>query len=59
MTVADRTLRFEVGPHMVAQLRPHSQPTRLSRVLGLGAIEGYVMPVLRAPLRRGPNARSD
>jgi hypothetical protein len=59
MTVADLTLRFEAGPHVVAQLRPHSQPTRLSRVLGLGALEVYVMPVLRALLRRGPNARSD
>ena len=59
LQAADLTLRFKVGQHVVAQLRPHSQPTRLSRVLGLGAVEVYVMPVLRAFFGRGSTARYD
>ena len=59
LQTADLTLRFKVGQHVVAQLRPHSQPTRLSRLLGLGAVEVYVMPVLRALFGRGSTARSE
>jgi len=59
LQVADLTLRFKVRQHVVAQLRPHSQPTRWSRVLGLGAAEVYVMPVLRALFGRASTARSD
>jgi hypothetical protein len=59
LQITDLTLRFKVGQHVVAQLRPHSQPTRLSRLLGLGAVEVYVMPVLRALFGRGSTARSD
>jgi len=59
LQAAELTLRFKVGQHVVAQLRPHSQPTRLSRVLGLGAIEVYVLPVLRAFFGRGSTARYD
>jgi len=59
LQVADLTLRFKVRQHVVAQLRPHAQPTRLSRVLGLGAVEVYVMPVLRALFGPASTARSD
>ncbi|GEM_PF-2548967 len=59
LQVADLTLRFKVRQHVVAQLRPHSQPTRLSRLLGLAAVEIYVMPGLRALFGRASTARSD
>ena len=59
LQAAELTLRFKVRQHVVAQLRPHSQPTRLSRVLGLGAVEVYVLPVLRAFFGRGSTARYD
>lgn len=59
LQVADWTLRFKVRQHVVAQLRPHSQPTPLSRVLGLGAVEVHVMPVLRALIGRSATTRSD
>lgn len=55
---ADLTLRFKVRQHVVAQLRPHAKPTRLSRVLGLGAVEVYVMSVLRALFGRASTVRS-
>ncbi|MGZ5365587.1 MAG: hypothetical protein ACXWZR_18745 [Mycobacterium sp.] len=48
LQVADLTLRFKVRQHVVAQLRPHSQPTRLSGLLGLAPVEVHVMPGLRA-----------
>jgi hypothetical protein len=59
LQVADLTLRFKVRQHVVAQLRPRSQPTRLSRLLGLGAIEVYVMPCLRALFGRASTACSN
>jgi hypothetical protein len=59
LQVADLTLRFKVRKHVVAQLRPHSRPTRLSRLLGLGAVEVFVMPVLRALFGRASTTRSD
>jgi hypothetical protein len=59
LQVADLTLRFRVRQHVVAQLRPHSRPTRLSRLLGLGAVEVFVMPVLRALFGRASTIRSD
>jgi hypothetical protein len=59
LQVADLTLRFKVRQHVVAQLRPHSRLTRLSRVLGLGAVEVHIMPVLRALIGRSATTRSD
>lgn len=59
LQVADLTLRFRVRQHVVAQLRSHSQPTRLSRMLGLGAVEVHVMPVVLALLGRYRSARQD
>jgi hypothetical protein len=59
LQVADLTLRLKVRQHVVAQLRPRSQPTRLSRLLGLGAIEVYVIPGLRALFGRNSLARSN
>jgi len=59
LQVADLTLRFKVRQHVVAQLRPDSQPTRLSRMLGLGAVELYVVPLLRALFGRASTAPSD
>ena len=35
LQIADLTLRFRVRHHLVAQLRPHQHPTRLSRLLGV------------------------
>lgn len=58
LRVADLTLRFRVRQHVVAQLRPHAQPTRLSRLLGLGAVEVYAMPAVRALFGRASTARS-
>jgi hypothetical protein len=58
LRVADLTLRFSVRQHVVAQLRPRSQPTRLSRLLGLGAVEVYAMPAVRALFGRASTARS-
>jgi hypothetical protein len=58
LRVADLTLRVKVRQHVVAQMRPHSQPTRLSRILGLGSVEVRVVPVLRALLGRSQTARS-
>jgi hypothetical protein len=58
LQVADLTLRIKVREHVVAQLRPHSRPTRLSRLLGLAAAEVYVMPGLRALFGRGASSRS-
>ncbi len=59
LQLADLTLRFKVRQHVVAQLRPDSQPTRLSRMLGLGAVELYVVPLLRALFGRASTAPSD
>lgn len=56
LQVADLTLRIKVRQHVVAQLRPHSQPTRLSRLLGLGAVEVRVIPGLRALFGRASDA---
>jgi hypothetical protein len=58
LQAADLTLRFRVRQHVVAQLRPHSRPTRLSRMLGLGAVEVRVMSVVRALFGRASSARS-
>lgn len=59
LQVADLTLRIKVREHVVAQLQPHSRPTRLSRLLGLAATEVYVMPCLRTLFGRGASSRSD
>ncbi len=59
LQVANLTLRFKVRQRVVAQLRPHSKPTRLSRLLGLAAVEVYIMPSLRALFERASSARSD
>jgi hypothetical protein len=59
LQATDLTLRFKVRQHVVAQLRPHSRPTRLSRMLGLGAVEVRVMPVLLALFGRSRPARHD
>ncbi len=59
LQVADLTLRFKVRQHVVAQLRPNSQPTRFSRLLGLAAVEVYIMPSLRALFERASSARTD
>lgn len=48
LRAADLTLRFEVKRRVVAQLRPESKPTLLSRLMGLGAIELRVIPCLLA-----------
>jgi hypothetical protein len=58
LQIADLTLRFNVRQHVVAQLQPHSQPTRLSRLLGLAAVEVYIVPGLRALFGRASTARS-
>ena len=52
LQVADLTVLIEVRRQVVAKLRPQSQPTRLSRLLGLGAVEVRLIPCLRALLRR-------
>jgi hypothetical protein len=59
LQAADLTLRFKVRQHVVAQLGPHSQGTRLSRLLGLAAVDVYVMPALRALFGRASTVRSD
>jgi hypothetical protein len=59
LQAADLTLRFKVRQHVVAQLGPHSQATRLSRLLGLAAVDVYVMPALRALFGRASTVRSD
>ena len=48
LQVADLTLRFKVRQHVVAQLGPHSQTSRLSRLLGLASVEVYIAAGLRA-----------
>jgi hypothetical protein len=55
---ADLTLRIKVRQHLVAELRPYSQPTRLSRLLGLAALEVHVVPGLRALLGSALSWRS-
>jgi hypothetical protein len=59
LLAADLTLRFKVRQHVVAQLGPHSQSTRLSRLLGLAAVDVYVMQALRALFERASTVRSD
>ncbi len=51
MRVADLTVQFKVQRQVVAQLAPQSRPTRLSRLLGLGAVQVHLIPCLRALLR--------
>ncbi len=51
---ADLTLRFKVRRQVVAQLAPQSRPTPLSRLLGLGAMEVRLLPLVRALLRQAP-----
>ena len=49
---ADLTVQFQVKQRVVAQLRPQSQPTLVSRLLGLDAVEVRIIPCLLALLRR-------
>jgi len=51
LRMADLTLQFQVRRRVVAQLRPQSQPTLLSWLLGLGAVEVRIIPCLLALLR--------
>ena len=48
---ADLTVQFQVRQRLVAQLRPQSQSTLLSWLLGLGAVEVRIIPCLLALLR--------
>lgn len=48
---ADLTVQFQVRQRVVAQLRPQSQPTLVSRLLGLGAVEVRLVGCLLALLR--------
>ncbi len=59
LQATDLTLRLRVRQHVVARLRPHSRPTRLSRMLGLGAVEVRVLPVLLALFGRSRSVRYD
>jgi hypothetical protein len=52
LQAADLTLQFQVRRRVVAQLAPQSRPTRLSRLLGLGAMQVRVVPCLRALMGR-------
>jgi hypothetical protein len=56
---ADLTLRIKVREHVVAQLRPESRPSRLSRLLGLAAVEVRLVPCLRALVGGVAAGRSD
>jgi hypothetical protein len=58
LQIADLTLRFRVRHHLVAQLRPHQHPTRVSRLLGVGALEIYALPAVRALFGRAATTRS-
>jgi hypothetical protein len=51
LQIADLTVQFQVRRRVVAQLRPQSQPTLVSRLLGLGAVEVRIIPYLLALLR--------
>ena len=51
LRVADLTVHFRVKSYLVAQLRPESEGTWLSRLLGLGGMEVRVIPCLLALLR--------
>ncbi len=52
LQMADLTLQFQVRRQVVALLAPQSRPTRLSRLLGLGAMQVRLVPCLRALLGR-------
>ena len=52
LRLTDLTVQFQVRQRVVAQLRPRSEPTLLSRLLGLGAVEVRFIPCLLALLRR-------
>ncbi len=55
LRTADVSLRITVAERQVASLAPESQPTLLSRLLGLGAVQLRPLSLLRAALttRRG------
>lgn len=52
LQVADLALEFWVAHRLIAQLRPQSRPTLLSRILGVGAVELRIIPLLLSLLRR-------
>jgi hypothetical protein len=51
LQVADLTLQVKLRQTLLAQLAPHSQPTALSRLLGLGPMHVRPWPLLHALLR--------
>ena len=51
LQIADLTLQFKVRRRLVAQLRPASRPTLVSRLLGVGPIEVRLLPGMLALLR--------
>jgi len=51
LQVADLTLQFKVRRRLVAQLRPASRPTLVSRLLGVGPLEVRLLSSLLSLLR--------
>ncbi len=58
LQVADLTLQVKLRETLLAQLAPHSQPTALSRLLGLGPMQVRPWPMLRALLRQRRTRRN-
>ena len=49
---ADLTIQFRISQRLIAQLRPQSRSSFLSRFLGFGPVELKIVPILLSLLKR-------